>query len=152
MATLSPSEDDLRNALQALRAQNPTLGITKLHARLLSEHPAWTVSEKRAKKVLQTEGLVLNFNGVKAAGRNGAGNSLHPVSRVIEGLDISKWTKKAQVKYFDICKGKGLVATEKIAEGEVLWKEDPFILAPEWYVLWSESIHINIRSNVPFYY
>ncbi|KAG9310945.1 hypothetical protein JVU11DRAFT_8819 [Chiua virens] len=29
-------------------------------------------------------------------------------------------------------KGKGLVATEKISEGEVVWKENPFILAPEW--------------------
>ena len=32
-------------------------------------------------------------------------------------------------------KGKGLVASEDIAEGEVVWKEDPFVLAPEWCAL-----------------
>ena len=30
-------------------------------------------------------------------------------------------------------KGKGLVAKERITSGETVWKEDPFILAPEWY-------------------
>jgi hypothetical protein len=116
-----------------LRAQNPTLGITKLHTRLLSEHPAWVVSEKRARKFLQSGALALTSNGAKAVVQSNSGQ-LRPISRIIEGLDVSRWTKKVQVQYFDRHKGKGLVATERIAEGEVLWKEDPFILAPEWYV------------------
>ena len=134
MQNVTPSEDELRAALQTLRAQNPALGIAKLHARLLSEHPTWTVSEKRTKKYLQNEGLVLRQNGTKLETQHGSKQLLHPISRVIEGLDVTKWTKKVQVQYFDRLKGKGLVATERIVEGEVLWKEDPFILAPEWYV------------------
>ena len=124
-----PSEEELKAALQALRAQHPTLGTAKLHAHLLTENPAWTVSEKRTKKILQSEGLSLKPVVTKTS----SDNTLHPVSKVIEGLDISKWTAKVQVKYFDSYKGKGLVATEKITEGTVVWKEDPFILAPEWY-------------------
>ncbi|KIP06875.1 hypothetical protein PHLGIDRAFT_30281 [Phlebiopsis gigantea 11061_1 CR5-6] len=124
-----PSEEELKVALQALRAQHPTLGIAKLHVLLLSENPAWSVSEKRTKKTLQTEGLSL-----KAVIKNGPDNTPHPVSKVIEGLEVLKWTNKVQVKYFDAYKGKGLVATEKIAEGTVVWKEDPFILAPEWEI------------------
>lgn len=130
MSSISPSEAELKAALQALRTQNPTLGIAKLHARLLSEHPDWTVSEKRTRKILQNEGLVLSPDG--AGGKSATGSAPYPSSGVIEGLEISKWTSKVQVKYFNKIKGKGLVAAEKIAEGEVVWKEDPFILAPEW--------------------
>ncbi|KAH9957514.1 hypothetical protein BC827DRAFT_1157234 [Russula dissimulans] len=36
------------------------------------------------------------------------------------------------VKYFDKKKEKGLVAREPISEGQLVWKEDPFIIAPEW--------------------
>lgn len=129
----TPADEELKAALQALRAENPTLGIAKLHALLLARHPTWTVSEKRTRKILQVAGLVLTPAGAKSQGQNGSGHALHPVSRVIEGLDVAKWTAKVQVEYFDSLKGKGLVATERIAEGEALWKEDPFILAPEWY-------------------
>ncbi|EKM52389.1 uncharacterized protein PHACADRAFT_148986 [Phanerochaete carnosa HHB-10118-sp] len=133
MGSISPPEDELKVALQGLRAQNPTLGVTKLHARLLSEHPDWTVSEKRTRKILQNEGLVISPDGAASSrSKSGTGNAPYPTSAVIEGLDVSKWTSKIQVKYFGKHKGKGLVATERIAEGEVVWKEDPFILAPEW--------------------
>ena len=124
-----PSEEELKAALQALREQHPKLGIAKLHVLLLSENPTWSVSEKRTRKIIQNEGLSLK----PANARHGTVDTPHPVSKVIEGLDVSKWTAKVRVKYFDSYKGKGLVATEKISEGDVLWKEDPFILAPEWY-------------------
>ena len=32
-------------------------------------------------------------------------------------------------------RGKGLVAVEELEEGEVIWKEDPWIVAPEWEIL-----------------
>ena len=57
---------------------------------------------------------------------------MYPVSKVVEDLDIERWTGRVQVKYIDRRKGKGLFAKEKIAEGEVIWKEDPFIISPEW--------------------
>lgn len=133
MTDVSPSEHDLTQALISLRAENPTLGVSKLHALLLSAHPTWTVSEKRTRKVLQNEGLILGPAPSASAKSPSPGEPL-PTSRVIEGLDVAKWTSKVEVRYFGKSKGKGLVAKEKIAEGEVIWKEDPFILAPEWYV------------------
>ena len=125
MTAISPPEDELKSALLALKAANPSLGIPKIHALLLAQHPEWTVSEKRTRKVLQNEGLVLN------AGSASAGQ-VYPSSGLIEGLDLTKWTAKVEVKFFNKAKGKGLVAKEHIAEGETIWKEDPFILAPEW--------------------
>ncbi|KAI0830327.1 SET domain-containing protein [Trametes gibbosa] len=122
---VAPSEDALKAALIALKTANPTLGIPKVHALLLSTHPEWSVSERRTRKVLQSENLVLSSSS------NTPGH-LYPTSMVIDGLDISKWTTKAEVRQFGKPKGKGLVATAPIAAGETIWKEDPFALAPEW--------------------
>lgn len=69
------------------------------------------------------------------SGSRSRSGTLFPKSRLMEGLEIDKWTPKVEVKFFDNRKGKGLVTNTKIAEGEVVWKEDPFILAPEWYSL-----------------
>ena len=60
---------------------------------------------------------------------------MYPSSTLVEGLDIAKWTTTVEVKYFDRRKGKGLVAKEPISEGQVVWKEDPFVIAPEWWSL-----------------
>lgn len=134
MSTTTPSEDDLKRALVELRSSNPTLGIAKLHAVLLSTYPSWTVSEKRTRKILQNEGLVLSSNKeYPPPGSRSRSGTLFPKSRLIEGLEIGKWTPKVEVKFFDKRKGKGLVVKTKILEGEVVWKEDPFVLAPEWY-------------------
>lgn len=130
MTTVTPPEEELRDALVSLKAQNPTLGIAKTHALLLASHPLWAVSEKRVRKVLQSEGLVLG--GIPVSGDSNA--TVYPSSRVIPDFNVKKWTQKVEVQYFDQRKGKGLVATVDIAEGDVIWKEDPFILAPEWSV------------------
>lgn len=127
----SPAEDDLKSALVAIKSQNPSLGIAKTHALLLANHPNWVVSEKRTRKLLQHEGLVLN--GATPPPARAPDSPVYPSSRVIHNLDLHRWTPKVKVKYFDKKKGKGLVAAQEIKEGEVIWKEDPFILAPEWY-------------------
>ena len=57
---------------------------------------------------------------------------IYPLSTLVEGLDLSRWTTTIKVKYFDRIKGKGLIAKEPISEGQIVWKEDPFIIAPEW--------------------
>ena len=57
---------------------------------------------------------------------------LWPSSQVIENFDLTLFSKKIEVKYFDKAKGKGLIAKEEIGEREIVWKEDPFVLAPEW--------------------
>ncbi|KZT68013.1 SET domain-containing protein, partial [Daedalea quercina L-15889] len=137
-SSIPPTEDDLKAALHALRAAFPSLGAGKLHAQLLAQHPHWSVSEKRTRKILQQEGLVLSSvtaqnQGPNQSGLNGASDNF-PSSRLVEGLDVKKWTSKVDVRYFGRKKGKGLVACEDIAEGEVVWKEEPFALAPEWEI------------------
>ncbi|KAF8999845.1 hypothetical protein BDQ17DRAFT_1360508 [Cyathus striatus] len=124
--SISPPDDVVKSALVSLKAENPTLGISKIHALLLSTHPDWTVSEKRTRKILQSEGLVVSPNP--------QGISIYPSSRIVRSLDLRRWTPKAEVKYFDKRKGKGLVATVDIEEGEAIWKEDPYALAPEWEI------------------
>ena len=135
----SPSEDDLKAALHALRKAFPSLGAAKLHAQLLAQHPEWSVSEKRTRKILQQEGLVLSSVSAQNQGPAtpvlSGEDEIYPRSQLVEGLDIRKWTTKVEVRHFGRKKGKGLVAREDIAEGEVVWKEDPFALAPEWYAV-----------------
>ncbi|KAJ7756313.1 hypothetical protein B0H16DRAFT_1826906 [Mycena metata] len=120
----SPSDDELRDALIELKAAHPTLGIPKLHARLRTDFPAWTVSEKRMRRILAT------FAPPKDTGTVPP----YPSSQLVEGLDITQWTPRVDVRFFDKKKGKGLVAKEKITTGETIWVEDPFVIAPEWEI------------------
>ncbi len=129
-----PSEDELTVAIVQLKKDNPELGIPKVHARLTSKYPDWTVSEQRTRKILQKQGLIVSAPGETRQ------IHVYPSSRLVAGLDVPKWTPKVEVRWFDKRKGKGLVATQEIREGEVIWKEDPFIVAPEWYVLATASI------------
>jgi hypothetical protein len=128
----SPSDSDLTSVLAALRGENPSLGIPKLHALLLSKNPGWLVSEKRTRKVLQSLGLT---NTAKRSPSDSVGELKSPSSKLLEGLDPLKYAQKGlalRVEYFDQKKGKGLIATTDISEGAVIWREDPFSLAPEW--------------------
>ena len=93
-ATISPSEDDLKSALLALKVENPSLGVPKIHALLLAAHPEWTVSEKRTRKILQNEGLVHNAG---TAGTGTIAGQIYPSSRVINDLDVAKWTTKVDL-------------------------------------------------------
>jgi len=129
-----PSEDELTVAIVQLKKDNPELGIPKVHARLTSKYPDWTVSEQRTRKILQKQGLIVSALGETRK------IHVYPSSRLVAGLDVPKWTPKVEVRWFDKRKGKGLVATQEIREGEVIWKEDPFIVAPEWYVLATASM------------
>lgn len=142
--TVSPPDEALRVVLLELRAQNPSLGISKLQTKLLTQHPEWAVSEKRVKKIIaQNERPV---------------PPLRPTSRIIENLNVSRWTNKVKVVDYGSTKGKGLVATAEIKvgvgvssrffrvpgqqqliicgvvlqEGEDVWKEDPFVISPSW--------------------
>jgi hypothetical protein len=125
---LVPTDDQLAASLRSLRTLNPVSGASKLHALLLSENSTWTVSEKRVRKVLQREGLALGApSDVKDLPRNE-----FPVSQLNNKLNVKKWSNKIEVKYFGKERGKGLVAIEEIHEGEIVWKEDPVVMCPEW--------------------
>ncbi|KAK7055486.1 Set-like protein [Favolaschia claudopus] len=122
--TTSPTDDELQNALTQLKATNPTLGILKLHAKLRADHPDWTVSEKRTRKILALLNPPQKPDPAKP----------YPSSRLVDGLNIAQWTDRVDVRVFDERKGKGLVATQKIKAGETIWVEDPFVIAPEWEI------------------
>jgi len=124
---ITPAENELTAALVQIKKENPSLGVSKVHALLLKTYPDWIVSEKRAKKILQLEGLTTSALPADP-------NAIYPSSRVIQSLDVNKWTNKVKVKMFDKRKGKGLVASVAIPEGDLIWKEDPFIVAAEWCV------------------
>ncbi|KAI0048513.1 SET domain-containing protein [Auriscalpium vulgare] len=121
MAT--PADEELRSAVLALREQHPVLGISKFHALLLEGQPGWSVSEKRMRRFLPAPPTTTPL------GRTG---EIYPSSRLIDDLELEKWTGAVEVKLFDKKKGKGLIAKRAIAEGETVWKEDPFVIAPEW--------------------
>jgi hypothetical protein len=124
--TTVPSDTDLKDAIVKIKEVNPSAGIAKVHHLVREHYPDWTVSEKRTRKILQGEGLI-----VPPAITENVEN-IYPASRVISGLDVSKWSNKIYVQKFGKKKGKGLCASEPIAEGELIWKEDPYVLAPEW--------------------
>ncbi|KZV75809.1 SET domain-containing protein [Peniophora sp. CONT] len=134
---ISPSDDDLRASIFKIKTANPSLGIGKIRSSVLQENPTWQLSENRVKKICQAEGLINAAPAPTGAPKEKEKKSekekaVFPVSRVVEDLDIERWTGRVQVRFIDKRKGKGLFAKEKIAEGEVIWKEDPFIVAPEW--------------------
>lgn len=127
--SISPHEDELAHALIDLKSRDPQLGISKIHTLLLNNYPDWIVSEKRTRKILQLHGLI-----VAPTPPGGYEPPVYPTSRIIESLNIQQWSQKVQVRYFNKKKGKGLVASTDIDEGETIWREDPFIIAAEPYV------------------
>jgi len=134
-ALISPPEEELKTAIASLKKEHPALGIAKLHDLLLSKNPTWTVSEKRLRRILNLKASDSLQQGLESAASGPSTTSearVYPSSTLIEGLDVAKWTTAVEVKYFDERKGKGLVAKEPIHEGHVVWKEDPFVIAPEW--------------------
>lgn len=76
--------------------------------------------------MLQSDGLQPIASTVDNA------QKIWPSSKLNNQLDVSQLSQKIEVRYFDKVKGKGLIAKEDIGEGEVIWKEDPFVVAPEW--------------------
>lgn len=157
LATVSPTEEELAVKLRSLRESHPTTGVAKLLILLRETQPEWSVSEKRLKKVLQQEGLMISSGTVETTGEvNGAEKTGHgpataakakksakggvkkprqyPTSSAESKVDPTKWTGKVAIRHFDAVKGKGLVATAHIEGGEIVWKEDPWVLTADWYV------------------
>lgn len=114
-----PSDGELLSAYHTAKAQNPSYGISRLHAALKQTSPEWAVSEKRLRKLVavptEEAGLV-------------ADTGLDPT------LDISAIAPKLKARLFSGEKGKGLVAREKIQQGEVVWSEEPWIVTADSYV------------------
>lgn len=137
---ITPSDEDLAAALTDLRGGNPTLGASKLHAKLLDVHPDWSVSEKRVKKSLAVNNLVILPPPPKSSSGDVAGSLKKedglptPSYTTVQSFNVSQYAQKIKVVDFGHPRGKGLVATAPIAQGEELWSEVPFVHAPDWEV------------------
>jgi hypothetical protein len=127
---ISPPDEELRAATISLKGDNPSLGVAKLRTLMLQENPTWALSELRLKKILQSEGLI--NTQPNTPGGSAKDVTVFPSSRLVDDLETDKWSSRVDVKYFDKRKGKGLISKDKIAEGETIWKEDPFVIAAEW--------------------
>ncbi|GFZ44719.1 Vesicular-fusion protein SEC18 [Saitozyma sp. JCM 24511] len=111
---------------ERLRSQNPSLGIAKLLVQLKIEQPGWAVSEKRLRKILQA----LPGGADAANGKHQAASGetvLVAETGLDPTIDVAHIAPKVKVKMFGGGKGKGLVAKEKILQGDVLWQEEPWI-------------------------
>lgn len=127
-----PADEVLVPALQQLRLANPTLGIPKMLNQLKAAHPEWSISEKRLRKVAGAQGLTLSAPAPSnAKGSERIRPDVIPKSHIDETLDVKEIAPKVQVKMFKGGKGKGVVAKEKIEEGEVIWTEEPWVCCPD---------------------
>lgn len=129
----SPADDELTNAVGAVRAAHPDLGILKLWAALKEQHPEWTVSEKRFRKVLAAVGGsgASSSTGPSAPAGKVADDELVAQTGLDKTLDIAALAPKVKAKLFGGTKGKGLVARAKLEAGEMLWQEEPFVATPD---------------------
>lgn len=135
MSTPMPTDDELRTAVRDVRDANPALGVLKLWA-AVKEANGWAVSEKRFRKTLAEVGGTISGAGATAAPKKkkgkGAksrrvGDHLEPETHLDSTLDIASIAPKVEVSMFGGARGKGLVAKSELLEGEMIWREEPFI-------------------------
>lgn len=119
-----PSDEELATIVVALREAHPALGVAKLLAQLKTDHPTISVSEKRLRKVLAQISPPTVITKTQEASKDANGDLVADTG-LDASLDVS--ALKIKVKMFKGGKGKGLVAREKILEGEVIWSEEPWL-------------------------
>jgi hypothetical protein len=119
-----PSDEELSTIVVGLREAHPALGVAKLLAQLKTDNPTISVSEKRLRKTIAqiSPSTASTTNGEASKDANG---DLVADTGLDASLDVS--ALKIKVKMFKGGKGKGLVAREKILEGEVIWAEEPWL-------------------------
>jgi hypothetical protein len=130
--SIIPTDEVLGPTVQALRESHPSLGIAKLLQQLKTEHPEWAISEKRLRKVVAP---TATSAAPTASSTGGAKAPDEPGLMADTGLDttlsVSDLAPKVKARLFGGEKGKGLVAREKILEGEVIWQEEPWIVTAD---------------------
>jgi hypothetical protein len=129
-SSVAPSDEELSPVVTKLRTENPSTGVPKLLQQLKSEHSDWAVSEKRLRKLLQTLNLpstAVDSTGGDVDGETGlvADTGLDP------SINVGGIAPKVKARMFGGEKGKGLVARDKILQGEVIWSEEPWIVTAD---------------------
>lgn len=107
---MNPTDSEVLACVQSIRVESPGLGAAKLLARMRTEQ-SWSISEKRLRKILNPPTLSV----------------LVPETHLDPTLDVSALATKVSVELFGGVRGKGLVAKERIEQGEVIWQENPWI-------------------------
>lgn len=111
---ITPIDSEVTDLITQVQASQPDWGALKILAALRIQHPDWAISEKRFRKIQK---IAANPDGSSLIARTGVDAS----------IDVHIIAPKLDVKLFDKGKGKGLVAREKIMQGEVIWQEEPWI-------------------------
>ncbi|KAK0208411.1 hypothetical protein DFS33DRAFT_1496957 [Desarmillaria ectypa] len=149
MSAIVPDDETILSAISIIHSALPGFGTTRLHTAVIDAHPEWkgVVGEKRLRRMIanfkkdeETEGPIKDNSASttkpktkkkKKAKAKASPGETYPTSSLLPGSALTLPLTVA-VRYFDKQKGKGLVALRRIEEGETLWKEDPWIIAPEW--------------------
>lgn len=146
MSATVPDDETIQSVISSIHSALPGLGTAKLHTAVIDARPEWRgmVGEKRIRRVMasskqdpetecpikENDALTTKTKAKKKKKKATAG-ATYPTSSLLPDSALTLPPTVA-VRYFDKQKGKGLVALSHIGEGEMLWKEDPWILAPEW--------------------
>ncbi|KAG0174046.1 SET domain-containing protein 5 [Apophysomyces sp. BC1034] len=125
----TPSEEELTIAIRQLKLENPEMGIKKVAAKVVEDQPAWAVSEKRVKKIMQANSLVQTTTPVKSGVAN---DPSIPVSFIDPKLDIQSVSTNIVASMINNVTGKGLLAARDIAKNETIFQEIPFMYFPPW--------------------
>lgn len=132
--SVAPSDKELSPVVTKLRTENPSTGVPKLLQQLKSEHSDWAVSEKRLRKLLQALNLPSTAvdTAVDSTGGDGDGEKgLVADTGLDPSINVGGIAPKVKARIFGGEKGKGLVAREKILQGEVSWSEEPWIVTAD---------------------
>ncbi|CAH6721095.1 potential protein lysine methyltransferase Set5p [[Candida] jaroonii] len=118
--TVVPHERQVIDEIIKIWKEDPsteTLGMSKLHALVKSNHPNWSLSEKRVKTLLKKFGLsqTTQFNYA-----NEIKSIDNPDLELPDKIKVVMTTKR----------GKGLFAKTAIKKGELLWEESAKFFVP----------------------
>lgn len=116
-----PHERQIIDDIIAIWKEDPSLeslGVPKLHAKVKSRHPTWSVSEKRVRTLLKTYGLITTNQQFTYA------NEIH--SRIVSSIELPPKVKVTMTAK----RGKGLYAKTQIKKGDPIWEERPLFFVP----------------------
>ena len=94
-----PSQEELVDAIQKVKISFPEYGIKKVTSQVTEDQPSWSVSEKRVKKLMQTQGLT---NTAQPAKSGMADDPSIPVSFIDPKLDLKSVSTNVVVTYLKL--------------------------------------------------
>ncbi|KAL6015985.1 SET domain-containing protein 5 [Candidozyma auris] len=118
-----PPERTVMDSIIHLWKTDPTtesLSAKKLHQHVLTNHPEWTLSEKRLKSIMKKFNLLPATSNELFTYVNEITSSITPELSLPPMVNLMMTSKR----------GKGLFARTNIEKGTLLWEECPLFLVP----------------------